>query len=195
MTKIIVDKCALYATIEMARVDSEHQWQLGLTIANFVFAQCYDKQGVDYIQHCLRNAMHPSLKDNKLAQLISLNHDTLEDSDLTAQDLIDYGVDEDVVAGIIYITHPDAQSYNQYIDVMIADYIKYSLVGGILFEIVKSAILAKMSDMLDNSNFNRLVASESDEKSIKRITKYIVNYKKLKKVIDGDFDTENVETL
>lgn len=184
MSIIQIDVAKLKQAISLSKITGKDQYQLALFISNYVFGSIYDRGGVDYVQHCIRVSMNPRLKGNIIAQCIALLHDVVEDSTLTNDDLISCGVTVFIARGVGYMTHPDTMTYDEYIDVMIADLLKFHLTDIQAFIIVEAALLVKLSDMEDNSRLDRLVVYEADEKSIKRITKYIINYKKILKAFN-----------
>lgn len=73
-----------------------------------------DKGGTPYIEHALHVA--EQVKTRKL-KIIALLHDTLEDSDLTAEDLRREGFPEEIVEAVCVLTHndEDGEAYEDYI--------------------------------------------------------------------------------
>lgn len=72
------------------------------------------KGGEDYINHVIRVSQKAS-EYSKEAGIIGMLHDVLEDSNLTAQDLQNYGFSENVITGVICLTKPKNCSYLNYI--------------------------------------------------------------------------------
>ncbi len=68
--------------------------------------------GADYIIHPI--AVANRFPDEK-HKIISVLHDTIEDTDLTLQDLRNYGLDEELIFYIDILTKKDNQSYLDYI--------------------------------------------------------------------------------
>jgi (p)ppGpp synthase/HD superfamily hydrolase len=66
---------------------------------------------------------------------VSLLHDVLEDSDLTATDLLKLGISREVVNSVVLLTKPPGQSYADYIEAIKSDRI---------------AKKVKIADMLSN---------------------------------------------
>jgi (p)ppGpp synthase/HD superfamily hydrolase len=118
-----------------------------------------DKAGKPYILHVLRVMMSMETEEEMITAVL---HDTIEDSDLSIDDLRKEGIPENVINALKLLTHDDAMSYEDYI------------------EQVKTNELArkvKLADLKDNSNFFRL--NSFDEKVGKRLKKYFDSYKKL----------------
>ena len=130
-----------------------------ILIAAKIHAGQTDKAGKPYILHVLRVMMNMETEDEMITAVL---HDTIEDSDLTIDDLRKEGIPENVITALKLLTHDDAMSYEDYI------------------ELVKTNELArkvKLADLKDNSNFFRL--NSFDEKVGKRLKKYFDSYKKL----------------
>lgn len=112
----------------------------------------FDKSEIPYVFHPFYLA---SQFDNEDLVVIALLHDVIEDSDLTLEDLVEYGFDEKVIAAIDVLTHKKGYSYMEYI------------------RLIKTNELAKQVKLVDlthNSDLNRLeVVSDKD---LKRIEKY-----------------------
>lgn len=111
-----------------------------------------DKAGVDYIEHPVTVA---SFVDTEEAQTVALLHDTLEDSDLTAEDLLAAGIPERVVKAVELLTKPRKLSYFRYI------------------ERVKTNELSrkvKLADLKHNADLSRIPVLT--EKDYQRLEKY-----------------------
>ena len=111
---------------------------IALAIAKKAHAGQVDKAGVDYIQHPLYVASQVKTEQEKAVALL---HDVLEDSDITAADLLAYGLSNEVVAAVQTLTKKKGQSYQDYL------------------EKVKSNNLArvvKLADLKHNSDLSRL---------------------------------------
>lgn len=113
-----------------------------------------DSAGVSKYEHCLRVARNAvnlcySLglwEDQKFlnnVELIALLHDTLEDSDLTADDLHVFGFSNTIIDAVELVTHEeDGGTYQEYIDRLCAS-------GNLL------ALVVKLADNLDNTSAER----------------------------------------
>ena len=110
-----------------------------------------DKAGVDYIQHPLYVASQVKTEQEKAVALL---HDVLEDSDITAADLLAYGLSNEVVTAVQTLTKKKGQSYQDYL------------------EKVKSNNLArvvKLADLKHNSDLSRLkTVSNTDYERVKK---------------------------
>lgn len=119
------------------------------------------KEGGPYIKHPLRVMKKVS---GDRAKMVAVLHDTVEDTDLTLQDLKDAGFDDDVVDAVDRITKRKGESYTSYIS---------RVKGNPLSRIVK---LADISDNLDRPG----IPGEDPEKSKRREEKYRKAIKKLR---------------
>lgn len=124
---------------------------IALAIARKAHAGQVDKAGVDYIQHPLYVASQVKTEQEKAVALL---HDVLEDSDITAADLLAYGLSNEVVAAVQTLTKKKGQSYQDYL------------------EKVKSNNLArvvKLADLKHNSDLSRLkTVSNTDYERVKK---------------------------
>ena len=124
---------------------------IALAIARKAHAGQVDKAGVDYIQHPLYVASQIKTEQEKAVALL---HDVLEDSDITAADLLAYGLSNEVVTAVQTLTKKKGQSYQDYL------------------EKVKSNNLArvvKLADLKHNSDLSRLkTVSNTDYERVKK---------------------------
>jgi metal dependent phosphohydrolase, HD region len=124
---------------------------IALAIAKKAHAGQVDKAGVDYIQHPLYVASQVKTEQEKAVALL---HDVLEDSDITAADLLAYGLSNEVVTAVQTLTKKKGQSYQDYL------------------EKVKSNNLArvvKLADLKHNSDLSRLkTVSNTDYERVKK---------------------------
>ena len=124
---------------------------IALAIAKKAHAGQVDKAGVDYIQHPLYVASQVKTEQEKAVALL---HDVLEDSDITAADLLAYGLSNEVVTAVQTLTKKKRQSYQDYL------------------EKVKSNNLArvvKLADLKHNSDLSRLkTVSNTDYERVKK---------------------------
>lgn len=67
-----------------------------------------------YIEHCYAVAKRVSHLGNKYI-CVALLHDVLEDTKVTAHDLLAAGVDEDIVAAVQILTKHPSRSYEEYL--------------------------------------------------------------------------------
>ena len=124
---------------------------IALAIAKKAHAGQVDKAGVDYIKHPLYVASQVKTEQEKAVALL---HDVLEDSDITAADLLAYGLSNEVVTAVQTLTKKKGQSYQDYL------------------EKVKSNNLArvvKLADLKHNSDLSRLkTVSNTDYERVKK---------------------------
>lgn len=115
------------------------------------------KSGEPYINHPLRVAKHlESLGYNDEVVAVALLHDTVEDSDLTLEDLRKHGFSARVVSGVDSVTKREGEKY--------VDTIQRASQHPI-------GRVVKLADNLDNSSVEQLKPF-SPEKRAKQISKY-----------------------
>lgn len=130
-------------------------------IAKKYHAGQVDKGGQDYINHPVAVA---SRVDTELEKCVALLHDVIEDTELTANDLLKLGVPKEVVDVVEVLTHKKDEPYSDYI-----------------LRVSKNPIArrVKIADLEHNMDLSRI--PNPTEKDFKRIeTKYKNNYKFLK---------------
>lgn len=71
-----------------------------------------DKAGAPYFQHPMRVAMRCRTDEEKMVALL---HDTIEDTDVTADYLLDEGFPREVVDGILSVTKREGESYEDFV--------------------------------------------------------------------------------
>lgn len=124
---------------------------IALSIAKKAHAGQVDKAGIDYIQHPLYVASQVKTEQEKAVALL---HDVLEDSDITAADLLAYALSNEVVTAVQTLTKKKGQRYQDYL------------------EKVKSNDLArvvKLADLKHNSDLSRLKSvSDTDRERVKK---------------------------
>ena len=121
----------------------------------------YDKAGKPYILHPLK-VMHYLKTDDEELQCIALGHDLFEDTDVTAQTLLDAGISQRVVDGITCMTKMPGESPEQYEAKVLSNL---------------DSIRCKKEDLRHNSDIRRLKGVT--EKDVRRIEKYHRFYLKL----------------
>lgn len=124
---------------------------IALVIAKKAHAGQVDKAGVDYIQHPLYVASQVETEQEKAVALL---HDVIEDSNITAVDLLASGLPNEVVTAVQILTKKKGQSYQEYL------------------EKVKTNDLArvvKLADLKHNSDLSRLKSvSDTDRERVKK---------------------------
>ena len=126
--------------------------ELALSIATEAHRGQFDKAGIDYIEHPIFVA---SQVDSEEEKAVALLHDVIEDSSVTAEELLNAGLPETVVTAVQILSKKKGQDYQTYL------------------ENVKSNSLArvvKLADLQHNSDLSRL--SSVTDKDLERLEKY-----------------------
>lgn len=123
-----------------------------LTIALRAYAGKTDKAGCEYIHHPLR-LMAKMTTDREMA--VALLHDVIEDSDITAAELLADGIPNEVVEAVLCLTKQAGENY--------ADFVLRAKQNSLARKV-------KIADIEDNINVLRL--STVTEKDLARIAKY-----------------------
>ena len=129
-----------------------NNYELALKIATEAHKGQVDKAGVPYINHPLTVA---SLVDTEEEKIVALLHDTIEDTNITEQDLLNYGFSNKIVEAVKLLTHNKNVPYMVYV-AKIKDN--------------ELARKVKIADLTHNSDLSRL--KEITEKDKKRYEKY-----------------------
>lgn len=111
-----------------------------------------DKAGQPYILHPLR-LMHRFT--DPVAQAVALLHDVIEDTDVTAEHLLQEGIPNEVVSAVLALTRHESESYSQFITRAGRNPL---------------ARRVKMADIEDNIQVLRL--TRLTDQDLKRIAKY-----------------------
>ena len=125
---------------------------LALSIARKAHEGQLDKAGVAYIEHPIYVASQVDTEEEKAVALL---HDVIEDSPVSAEELLQAGLPETVVTAVQVLTKKKEQDYQTYL------------------ETVKKNPLArvvKLADLEHNSDLSRL--SSITEKDRERLKKY-----------------------
>ena len=133
-------------TAEQSMVD------LALSIARKAHEGQLDKAGVDYIEHPINVVSQVDTEEEKAVALL---HDVIEDSSVTAEELLNAGLPETVVTAIQILSKKKGQDYQTYL------------------ENVKSNPLArviKLADLKHNSDLSRLPSITAEDRE--RLKKY-----------------------
>ena len=112
-----------------------------------------DKTGCAYFQHPMRVAMRCSADDEKIVALL---HDTIEDTDVTPEYLLNEGFPNYIVEAILSVTKRDGESYDEFVARA-----KENPLGRIV----------KIHDLQDNLDVMRL--DEVTPEMAARFTKYL----------------------
>ncbi|NUT53070.1 MAG: HD domain-containing protein [Saccharothrix sp.] len=97
-----------------------------------------DKSGSPYIDHPLRVMARVSGEHARLAAVL---HDVVEDTSVTAEDLLAAGCPSEVVATVLALSHRDGESQEDYLARVLADPV---------------AVEVKRADIADNTSPPRL---------------------------------------
>ena len=148
------------------------------------FGSKVDKGGSPYIGHLLRvgnNARKLFIEINKLksssyaddeyiemidmadcVELVGYLHDVIEDTELTANDLLEIGIPTDVVSGVVSVTRQERESY--------MDFVKRAGTN-------QYGKFVKLADLKDNMDITRL--PKLDKEDFERLKKYLKAYHQL----------------
>lgn len=111
-----------------------------------------DKAGEDYIKHPEKVASFVNSDEEKAVAYL---HDVIEDTELTLEDLREYGFSEEVLKAVDVITKKKGQDYQTYINTVKEN---------------KLARVVKLADLRHNSDLTRLI--NITEKDRERKEKY-----------------------
>ena len=126
--------------------------ETSLAIALRAYTGKTDKAGQDYIHHPLR-LMAKMTTDYEMS--VALLHDILEDSDITATDLLAEGIPEEVVEAVLCLTKQEDENYQTFV---------------LRAKQNRLARKVKIADIEDNINVLRLLILR--EKDLVRVAKY-----------------------
>lgn len=118
-----------------------------------------DKSGAVYIFHPIRVAELCTTEEEKIVALL---HDTIEDTSVTAEYLLEQGFPRTIVDAVLGVTRRDDETYEEFVR------------RASLNPISKQV---KIHDLEDNMDIRRL--SEVTEKDLARLNKYLRAYKYL----------------
>ena len=111
-----------------------------------------DKAGEDYIKHPKKVASFVKTDEEKAVAYL---HDIIEDTELTLEDLREYGFSEGILKAVDVITKKKGQDYQTYLNSVKEN---------------KLARVVKLADFRHNSDLTRLI--NITEKDIERKEKY-----------------------
>ncbi|MDM0543432.1 GTP pyrophosphokinase [Clostridium perfringens] len=138
----------------------EEQLEQAIKLASIKHYGQKDKANKPYLFHLLY--VMNNVNDLN-AKIVGVLHDILEDTDITRNDLLNYGFSEEIVIAVEILTKPKNQKYMDYI-------------GNIKSNIARKV---KLIDLKHNMDLTRLY--EISEKDLKRTMKYNKAYNYLKK--------------
>ena len=112
-----------------------------------------DKAGHDYILHPIRVSERC---DDPRAKIVALLHDTIEDTDVTADYLREEGFTEEIVEALLAVTHSEGEEYD--------DYVRRAAQNEL-------GRMVKRADLEDNMDIRRL--PELTDRDVERLRKYL----------------------
>ena len=124
-----------------------------LLIAKRAHAGQKDKAGQDYITHLIRVAERC---DDPRAKIVALLHDTIEDSNVTADYLRKEGFREEIVDAVLAVTRREGEDYD--------DYVRRAAQNEL-------SRMVKRADLEDNMDIRRL--PELTDRDVERLRKYL----------------------
>ena len=141
---------------------NDNQIYKALEIVTNLFENDLDKGGMPYILHLLYVYKHVSTEDEKV---IGLLHDTLEDKEVTASDLLEVGFNEKIVQDVVMLTRVKPIEYTDYIENMLKN-------GSV------EALHVKLADLEHNMDITRIKTPSIKE--IERVKRrYIPTHEKI----------------
>ncbi|MBQ7691002.1 MAG: hypothetical protein IJT30_07435 [Muribaculaceae bacterium] len=130
-----------------------------------------DKGGERYFGHPVRVAERCDTDEQRIVALI---HDLLEDTPVTARQLLDDGFPTHIVEALLAVTRRQGETYEQFIDRLATNPI---------------ARRVKIADLLDNMDVTRLPILTDDD--CRRLQKYHRSWRKLLAISRALGDPEN----
>lgn len=112
-----------------------------------------DKSGVPYVFHPWHIAEQMNDEESCAAALL---HDVIEDTGITAEDLLAQGISETVVEAVKLLTHDEGEPYFEYVQRIASN---------------PTARAVKLADLAHNSDITRF-ASPLTDKDRQRLEKY-----------------------
>ena len=142
--------------------NSDNQIYKALEIVTNLFENDLDKGGMPYILHLLYVYRHVSTEEEKVVGLL---HDTLEDKDVTKEDLLEVGFSEKIVKDVVTLTRVKPIEYTDYIENMLQN-------GSV------EALHVKLADLEHNMDITRI--KNPSIKEIERVKRrYIPTHEKI----------------
>jgi len=123
-----------------------------LEIALKAYTGQTDKAGKTYILHPLRLMAQMETEEE---MSVALLHDVIEDSDITAEDLLNSGIPPTVVNAVQSLTKIKGESYEKFIE-----------------RVLKNKLASKIKKIDIEDNINVLRLDSVSEKDLERIARY-----------------------
>lgn len=158
--------------------EMDDQYLKASVIVRRVFANILDKAGNPYIDHLYT----VSQSEDYISSVAGLLHDIIEDTNITALDLLEVGIDRDIVETVFIVTKPKREKANMTEEERLEAYNKE------IDDIIESgnphALRLKMRDMKNNYDQKRLeLLSSGQQEWLGK--KYSNNLKKLEKALES----------
>ena len=142
---------------------SDNQIYKAFEIVTTLFERNLDKGGMPYILHLIYVYRHVSTEREKVVGLL---HDTIEDKDVSKEDLLEVGFAPEIVEDVVNLTRVKPIEYNDYIDNLIKN-------GSV------DALRVKQADLEHNMDISRI--KNPSVKEVERVKyRYIPTYEKIK---------------
>ena len=134
-------------------MNHEELYDHALQIAVEAHREQKDKSGREYIMHPIRVAER--CKDPR-AKIVALLHDTIEDTNVTAEYLRCEGFPDEIINGVLSVTKREGETYD--------DFVRRAAENVIGREV-------KIADLEDNMDIRRL--KEITDEDVARLRKYL----------------------
>ena len=134
-------------------MDYNELYDKALQIAIRTHAGQKDKAGHDYILHPIRVSERCS---DPRAKIVALLHDTIEDTNVTAEYLREEGFTEEIVEAVLAVTRREGEEYDEYVRRAAQN---------------ELGRMVKRADLEDNMDIRRL--SELTDRDVERLRKYL----------------------
>lgn len=141
--------------------DWNELYDLALLIAIRAHEGQKDKSEREYVMHPIRVAERCK---NPRAKIVALLHDTIEDTDVTAEYLRSEGFPEEIIGAVLSVTKQEGESYE--------DFVCRAAENPIGKEV-------KIADLEDNMDIRRL--KEITDEDVARLRKYLCAWQYLMK--------------
>ncbi|MBQ9509403.1 MAG: HD domain-containing protein [Bacteroidales bacterium] len=128
-------------------------YDLALQIATKAHEGQKDKSGYEYIMHPIRVAER--CKDTR-AKIVALLHDTIEDTFVTTDYLLEQGFPDEIIEGVLSVTKREGESYDEFV--------RRAAENPLGKEV-------KKADLEDNMDIRRL--KELTDEDVGRLRKYL----------------------
>lgn len=133
--------------------DWNELYDLALRIAIRAHEGQKDKSEREYVMHPIRVAERCKAPR---AKIVALLHDTIEDSDVTAEYLRSEGFPEEIISAVLSVTKQEGETYDDFVDRAAANAIGREV---------------KLADLEDNMDIRRL--HKITDEDVARLRKYL----------------------